>query len=93
MLQRATDWFKDVLPQQNALIASFEPLTMAALPCNQNAMCLGGIVQARNSLFYLVDYVTKDSHLLANVASALSYAMNKVTMYPSTAADTGNSDS
>ncbi len=78
-----------MLPHQNGLISAIEPLSMAALPGNQCAMGVGALVQAKSAMYYLVDYITKDSHLLSNVASAVSFAYQKVARYPSVAANTG----
>ncbi len=91
MIEKCVSWFEKMLPQQNGIVAPFEPFSMAALACNQSAVTLGGVVQARNALFYLVDYLTKDSNALTNVTSVLRFARNRVNRYQSTVVDKGTS--
>lgn len=85
-------WVERNLPVQNGLVSPFNPTTMALLPGNQAAYPLGSAAQAKGALFYLLDYITKDSHPLSNSLTALTMARQHIEQYPSRAADTGSAD-
>jgi len=87
--ERSRDWLQRVLPVQNGLVSAFNAVAMGLIPCNQAAVMLGGVAQAKAALFYLVDYLTKDSNGINNIGTALLLAQEHNAAHPSTAEDTG----
>lgn len=82
-------WVARVLSAQNGIISPFNAPFMGLVPGNEAAWCLGSAAQARASLWYLLDYLTKDSNPLTNAAAALVLARAHLEHHPSIAADTG----
>jgi hypothetical protein len=74
---------------QDTNVVTFNRALTAALGCNTALYALGNAMQCKQSLFYLLKYMTKDCTAITNGLSAMHEAQRHVKEYPSRAADSG----
>lgn len=89
---RVGQWLRRVLPVQNGRVSTFSETALHVLACNQAALPLGGSVQAKSAMQYLVKYLTKDSNPLSGTLSMFAAARQHVDTHPSRAEDSGTSE-
>ena len=82
-------WLEKDIPSRNSLVVPFNDVITTVLGCNTSIQFLGNQEQSKNTLFYLVPYLTKDNVSLSNCISVIKKAYDDVTTRPSKAADTG----
>jgi len=82
----------DAENMSNGKVVTFSPALSAILGCNTDIEPLGTFAQAKSAIFYLVKYLTKDGHDLANVLSLIKAADDHCMKYPSRADDSGTAD-
>jgi hypothetical protein len=79
--------FIDYFTQQNALLGESNPAAAAALGCNFNAQALISTESSMNAIFYLIEYVTKDSMKPAELLSFIRAARTRYQQYSGHAPD------
>ena len=79
---------KDI-SKRNGLVVPFNDVITTVLGCNTSIQFLGNQEQSKNSLFYLVPYLTKDNVSLSNCISIIKKSYDDVTNRPSIAKDSG----
>jgi len=77
---RQLDFF-DYLSQQNALLGESNLAVAAALGCNFNAQPLASTESAARAMFYILDYVTKDSLKPAKLLPFIKAARERCIEY------------
>ena len=77
------------LPGRNGYITEFNDTITNLTGSSVNAIFLGNSIQARNAMYYLTTYVTKNKVQMGNCLTALNEASKHVKKYVSTAEDTG----
>lgn len=73
---------------RNGLIVEYNNLVTALLGCNTNVGLLGSEEQSKNSLCYLLKYVTKQNTGITHSAGLILHARRVIEQFPSTAEDT-----
>ncbi len=79
----------EALINRNGLIVEHNKLVTALLGCNSNVGLLGSEEQSKNSLCYLLKYVTKQNTGITHSASLILHARRVIEQFPSVAEDTG----
>ena len=77
---------------RNGLIVEFNELVSAHLGCNSNVGLLGSEEQSKNSLCYLLKYVTKSTTGIIHSASLILAARRHIEAFPSVAENTGTDE-
>ena len=80
---------KEELPKRNGLIVPFNDVITALLGCNSSVQFLGNSEQSKNTIFYLVPYLTKDNVSLSNCIPIIEQAYKHVIDKGSVASDQG----
>ena len=84
------DMFCALLPLMNGGVVATSPVMANCLGTNTNVQTLGSTIQAKQILFYLIGYVTKDAVALQSSAAVIKHALTKAETWKSTAADAGS---
>jgi hypothetical protein len=83
-------YLRDDLPGGlNGSVVCFNPVSTVTLVCNTAIYFLGNANQAKSIIYYVTDYIVKDSEKLENVLPALRSAFLHLQQYGSTADDAG----
>ena len=77
------------IPGRNGLVVPFNDVITTVLGCNTSVQFLGNQEQSKNSLYYLVPYLTKDNVSLSNCIPVIKKAYEDVVARPSVAEDSG----
>ena len=75
------------LEKRNGSVVEVHPIITAWAGCNTAAFVLGGVEQAKATIFYLIKYMTKDTVKLSNTLSLIKATREHVQKHPSRAAD------
>ena len=81
---------KEELPQRNGLVVPFNDVMTVVLGCNSSVQFLGNAEQSRNSIYYLVPYLTKDNVSLSNCIPLIEKTYEEVLKRGSVAEDRGS---
>ncbi len=77
------------LSMQNGHITEFNDALAAVTSCNQAIYSLGSAEQAKNIIYYMLDYMVKNSTKIQNCFSLIAQAMTEAKRFPSKADDAG----
>lgn len=81
-----------LLKTVNGAVVETSPTALACTASNTAFYFLGTARQARNAIYYLVKYLTKDRTALSDVVAAICDAKVEMVRYPSIAADAGQDE-
>jgi len=73
----------------NGRITEFNDALAAVTSCNQAIYSLGSAEQCKNIIYYMLDYMVKNSTKVQNCCPLIVQAVNEAKKYPSKAADSG----
>lgn len=85
----ARDWLLNTVKGRNGNVVEVSRTITAALACNTCVYPLGGIEQAKATMFYLVSYIVKNVTELHATLSVFLNSAKHVRDHPSTAQDSG----
>ena len=88
-LLKIYDILKEDIPERNGLVVPFNDVVTVVLGCNSSVQFLGNAEQSRNTLYYLVPYLTKDNVSLSNCIPIIKKAYDDVLERGSVAKDNG----
>ena len=79
------------LVKRNGSLVEINETISATLGCNTANYLLGGIEQAKATIFYLAKYLAKDKVQLAHCLTVVAAARDHIKRFPSTASDAADS--
>ena len=88
-IHKLYDIMNDNIEKRNGLVVQFNDVMTVVLGCNTSVQFLGNAQQSRNTLFYLVPYLTKDNVSLSNCIPILKKTYDDILKRKSIAEDSG----
>lgn len=87
--ERVIVWEHGKQTEADGRTVNYSPTTTGSIVSNSAIYLLFSLQQTKSSIYYLCDYLTKDSAAITNIIPLLAKAKEHIEIFPSVASDSG----